>query len=140
MGLYLCVFAEDDADEDLDGVEMGGYDDFGDFRRAVAEQLEGGRWGSRFPTLMNHPDSAGDWTAADCTLLIEELSTIRAELAALPAPPYQPGWQAEAAKEAGHQPGDHATFFIDPDGEVLIDRLLDLGRLAIGADRSISFM
>ena len=43
MGLYLCVFASSDLDEEVDGVEVGSYDDFHTLRTAIAEQLEGGR-------------------------------------------------------------------------------------------------
>lgn len=43
MGLYLCVFAAGDHDEDMEGVEIGGYDDFGDFRDTIADKLEEGR-------------------------------------------------------------------------------------------------
>lgn len=64
MGLYLCIFAGDDGDEELDGVEVGGYDDFGEFPDLIARLLEGGTWASRFPVLMTHPDSHGDWGPA----------------------------------------------------------------------------
>jgi hypothetical protein len=33
MGLYLCVFADAATDEELEGVEVGGYDDFDLFVR-----------------------------------------------------------------------------------------------------------
>ena len=40
MGLYLCVFASRQTDEEVAGVEVGGYDDFPAFRTAVADRLE----------------------------------------------------------------------------------------------------
>jgi hypothetical protein len=48
MGLYLCIFAGDDRDEELDdeelgAVDVGGYSDFGEFRDVIARLLEGGR-------------------------------------------------------------------------------------------------
>lgn len=89
---------------------------------------------------MTHPDSSGEWPAADCVLLVRELSRIRLELAALPAPPYPAGWQADVARRCGHRPGDHAALFIDVDGEVLLDRLVELARLAVDTGRPISFM
>ena len=46
MGLYLCIFAGDDGDEELDGMEVGGYDDFGEFRDLIARLLEDGTWKS----------------------------------------------------------------------------------------------
>ena len=39
MGLYLCVF---DEDEELEGVEVGSYSDFEFFRSSVTELLEQG--------------------------------------------------------------------------------------------------
>ena len=38
MGLYLCVF---DNDDELEGVEVGSYSDFDFFRSTVTELLEG---------------------------------------------------------------------------------------------------
>jgi hypothetical protein len=87
MGLYLCIFAGDDGDEELDGVEVGGYDDFGEFRDLIARLIERGTWASRFPVLMNHPDSQGEWGPAQASQLQRELTVIRAELAAMPALP-----------------------------------------------------
>ena len=48
MGLYLCVFEADDIDNELEGVEVGGYDDFGRLRETVSDRLEEGKWGSRW--------------------------------------------------------------------------------------------
>jgi hypothetical protein len=73
MSLYLCVFQ---ADAEVAAIEVGGYSDFGDFRDAVANDLEGGRRGSRFPILMNHADAEGQWPVEDLTALHAELSDI----------------------------------------------------------------
>lgn len=140
MGLYLCIFAGDDGDEELDGVEVGGYDDFGEFRDLIVRLLEGGTWASRFPVLMNHPDSQAEWGPAEAIRLQPELIVIRTELAAVPAPAYPDGWQAGVARQLGHQPGNYGTYFIDVDGELLLDRLIDLAKLSIQAGRPITFM
>jgi hypothetical protein len=140
MGLYLCVFAGDDGDEELDGVEAGGYDDFGELRDLIASRLEYGAWGSRFPVLMNHPDSQGEWAPAEASQLQRELTVIRAELTAIPAPAYPDGWQAKVARQAGHEPSHYGTYFIDVDGELLLDRLIGLAELATQAGRPITFM
>jgi len=140
MGLYLCVFAADDTDDELDGVEVGSYDDFAEFRQAVADRLEGGQWGSRFPVLMNHRDSDGEWTSADAVHLRQELQAIRSELAGIPAPPYPDGWQASVSRQIGHRPSHYGIYFIDADGEILLDRLMGLADLAIQTDRPITFM
>ena len=139
MGLYLCVFESDEADDDLGGVEMGGYDDFHAFRQTICDQLEGGTWGSRFPTLMGHADSSGAWSAQECRAVIDELRQIQAGLSGHPPLAYD-GWQAEAARLAGHNPQSLADFFIDVDGEPLIERLIDLANLAASTKRSITFM
>ncbi len=55
MGLYLCVFADEATDEELEGVEVGGYDDFNLLRHAVADRLEPAGWGSRFPFSCRTP-------------------------------------------------------------------------------------
>ena len=140
MGLYLCIFAGDDGDEELDGVEVGGYDDFGEFRDLIARQLETGTWGNRFPVLMNHPDSQGEWGPAQASQLQRELTVIRAELAAIPAPAYPDGWQRRVGTQLGHQPSNYGTYFIDVDGALLLDRLIDLAELSIQTGRPITFM
>jgi len=140
MGLYLCIFADDSSDEELDGVEVGGYDDFDELRDLIARLLEGGTWASRFPVLMNHPDSDGEWGPAQARQLQRELTVIRTELAAIPAPAYPDGWQANVARQFGHQPGNYSTYFIDIDGELLLDRLIALAGLSIQTGRPITFM
>jgi immunity protein 70 of polymorphic toxin system len=140
MGLYLCVFSSDDRDDDLDGIEVGSYDDFGTFRDEVHGRLEAGEnWGALFPTLLEHSDCDGEWTVDECRTLGDELATIRWAFAAMDPPAYS-GWQAEAAEHAGHRPANFAEYFIDIDGEILLDRMSDLAQLAIEAGRPITFM
>jgi hypothetical protein len=140
MGLYLCVFASDESDEDLGGVEVGTYADFGTFRDQIHRRLElGADRGTRFPVLLQHSDSEGEWTVDECGALRDELATIRTELAAIDPPAYG-GWQAEAAEHAGHRPTNYSEYFIDVDGEILLDRIADLVRLAVKTQRPIIFM
>jgi hypothetical protein len=140
MGLYLCVFASEDADDELDGVEVGGYDDFDEFRNLVASRLEGGARGSRFPVLMNDSDPQWEWGPAEASQVARELTVIRTELTAIPAPAYPDGWQANVARDLGHQPGNYGTYFIDVDGQSLIDRLIGLAELSVQTSCPISFM
>jgi hypothetical protein len=121
MGLYLCVFSDD---EEIEGVEVGGYDDFAVFRDAVCAELEGGKRGSRFPHLQLHSDCDGAWDVQVLPELGGELRTIRAELEVLPAKPYAAEWQIRAAQEHGLVPSSRLDSFIDVDGELLVDRLL----------------
>jgi Immunity protein 70 len=129
MGLYLCVFAADGLDEELEGVEVGYYDDFDRFRRAV-NLLEPDGWGSRFPALMLHEDSDGSWSPDEATALEMELLTIATELEKLPPQGFAAGWQADVARRLGLVPGSLRDCFIDVDGEPLIDRMVELARLA----------
>ena len=141
MSLYLCVFRSDDADDEVDGVDVGGYQDYHDFRRFVSAELEHGRSGSRFPTLMDQPDCDTEWTAAQCVDLRAELATIRAELELLDAPGYVEGsWQAAVAEEPDLAPRSRAEWFIDIDGESLLARVSRLAELAVELGRPISFM
>jgi hypothetical protein len=72
--------------------------------------------------------------------LREELQTIRSQLACIPAPPYPDGWQASVSRQIGHRPAHYGLYFIDVDGEILLDRLMGLAELAIQTDRPITFM
>jgi len=136
VGLYLCVF---DNDEELEGVEVGSYSDFGEFRSSVEQLLESGLWGSRFPTLMMHWDSDGEWTAPDCQLLRQELTTIAAELAQLPGVEFRSEWQQQLGNSLGLRPASLCESFIDVDGEPLLIRLIQLCDLAIERQLPILF-
>ena len=127
MGLYLCVFRSDEVDDEVDGVEVGSYDDFHDFRLAVAQGLENGQWGSRFPVLMLHHDSDGEWTPGEAVALAGELQVIETEFAALPARGFVAGsWQAKVAGSLGLAPKTLRESFIDVDGELLVERIREL--------------
>ena len=141
MGLYLCVFADDESDVDLEGVEVGGYDDFDSFRELVAVHVEQGVWGSQCPTLMNHVDSSGTWTVEECVRLRSELVQIADVLARVPAPGYTRGtWQQSTAKALGIEPVTLRDWVFDVDGEPLVHRLIELVDCALAAHRPIHFM
>ncbi len=129
MGLYLAIFASD-ADDEIDGVEVGAYDDFHTFRVAVHERLESGDWGSRYPTLMNHDDAGGIWTPDEAHTLARELDEIRQAFRSLPAVDFADGWQHEVASSRNPLPASLHESFFDVDGEPLLDRLIDLAQLA----------
>lgn len=126
MGLYLCVF---DGDEELDGVEVGAYADFGRLRDVVAG-VEDGPYGSRYPRLLLHSDSDGEWSAAECAELEVELRDISACLRKLPPRPFEAEWQQEVARSFGLSPQSLYDCFIDVDGEPLLERLIGLCQLA----------
>jgi hypothetical protein len=134
------VFASPNDDEEIDGVEVGSYDDFHALRTTVAERLDGGRSASRFPVLMSHSDSDGEWSPQEAVELGVELRTIEEELAVLPAEGFPEGsWQAGVAKTTGAVPASLAECFIDVDGEALFGRLLGLVELAVERGCPISF-
>lgn len=135
MSLYLCVF---DGDEELEGVEVGFYDDFGAFRQAVAATLEGGQPGSRFPTLMNHSEYEGTWGPAEAQILQDELLVIGNEMIRLKPIGLSPA-QQEIAASAGLRPGNLLECFFDVDGAPLIPRLIALCEIARRSQRPILF-
>lgn len=127
MGLYLCVFEDD---EELDGVEVGLYADFGVLRDYVTRELEAGKVGSRFPTFIVHSDSDGEWSATECERLRDELVVIAMELKTRPVVDFNSEWQRDVAKSIGHKPRNALESFIDVDGKLLIERLRDLADFA----------
>jgi hypothetical protein len=136
MSLYLCVFEDD---EELDGVDVGAYSDFGDFRKAVIRELECGKAGSRFPTLIRHSDCDGEWNLDDCSKLESELEIVSAELKQRPPRDFFADWQKNVAKKLDLHSATFYDCFIDVDGEPLLERLLSLVRLARRRELPILF-
>lgn len=137
MGLYLCVF---DGDNELDGVEVGSYSDYGDFLDTISTKLEGGAPGTRFPTLILHSDCDGEWSSREASVLAQELIIIERELRELePRAIPEDSWQSEVARIMGLHPVTMEDTFFDVDGEPLIQRLIQLCRVAQRVDRPILF-
>ena len=136
MGLYLCIF---DLDQEIDGVDVGHYSDFGVFRQTVSAELEEEHAGARFPTLMLHSDCDGQWSVEQCRQLEGELNVIADAFRVLPPRAFSSEWQASLAKQLGLRPTSLADSFIDVDGEPLIERLIELASLAKDRDLPILF-
>jgi hypothetical protein len=136
MGLYLCIF---DGDDELDGVEVGSYADFGTFRSAVTTHVEGGVEGSRCPTLILHSDCDGEWPPEESALLQVELTVITQKFMELPPEPLGDGWKPEVAKNFGLHPSNLYDCFFDVDGEPLLDRLMGLAQLSVERNLPIVF-
>lgn len=136
MGLYLCIFEDG---EEVEGVEIGSYADFDFFRNCVTDVLEGGKAGSKFPTLIEHSDCDGEWTPSECLMLREELTNISEAFKQLPAVGFQADWQKQVAKSLGLKPTSLYESFIDVDGEPLLERMLYLCQVSIERQQPILF-
>ncbi len=135
MGLYLAVFRDE---EELDGVEVGSYDDFERFRD-VARSVDG-RILRRFGTLRINVSPTTAWSPRAAARLASELTRLGDALRALPPRPFPEGsWQAEVAAERGLRPQTLYDCFFDVDGAPLVERLLVLCRLSIEARQPILF-
>ncbi|AEF99542.1 Imm70 family immunity protein [Methylomonas methanica] len=128
MGLYLCVF---DGDEEVDGVEVGPYADFNELRNYIIHELELGQAGIKFPTFINHSDSDGEWSVADCVKLNAELSEIVLMMKTKPPVPFVSEWQSSIAKSTGLVPKTAYESFIDVDGELVLKRIGHLVDVAL---------
>jgi hypothetical protein len=120
-------------------VEVGSYTDFDCFRTTVTEVLEAGLGGKKYPTLIIHSDSDGEWSAADSEALKKELHEISEHFRRLPAIEFASPWQASVAKLIGLKPKCLYDSFIDVDGEPLLERLNRLCDVAIQSNKPILF-
>jgi hypothetical protein len=136
MGLYLCVF---DGDDELDGVDVGSYSDFDFFRATILDQIEEGRVGARFPTLMLHSDCDGEWDPPACVALENELLAISDAFRKADPIGFTADWQRSVAKILALKPTTLYDCFIDVDGEPLLERLIGLCRLANERGQPILF-
>ncbi len=135
MGLYLCVFRDE---EELDGVEVGSYDDFERFRD-VARSVDG-RVFRRFGTLRTNVSPTTSWSPKAAARLATELTRLGEELRRMAPRPFPPGsWQAEVARERGLQPATHYDCFFDADGAPLVERLVGLCRVSVESRQPILF-
>jgi hypothetical protein len=125
MGLYLCIVKDD---EELEGVEVGSYKDFGDFRDAVVASVENGDRGSVCPVLETHHDSDGEWSPDEAMALLSELDIIEKKFTDCLAIELNSPWKKDVAKLFGIVPKNLFDCFFDVDGEPLVMRLRTLAR------------
>jgi hypothetical protein len=136
MGLYLCVFKED---EELEGVEVGSYADFNFFRDAVTATVEKGQAGSVCPRLVNHRDCDGAWSVEESAALLDELRAIEETLAQYPPVEFNSPWKKEVAQLFGVAPGNLLECFFDVDGEPLLQRMRDIAEASVKNSAPILF-
>jgi hypothetical protein len=137
MGLYLCVF--DDASNELEGVEVGSYEDFNFFRDTVIATNGNGNSSEAYPVLNTHSDSDGEWTSEDARNLLNELSQISEIMCRYPPVEFNSEWKKEVAKTIGIIPGNLLECFFDIDGEPLVERLGQLAQVSISTSQPIVF-
>jgi hypothetical protein len=136
MGLYLCIFKDDD---EIDGVEVGSYADFNWLRDYVVKFVELGKLGSKCPTFILHSDSDEEWSVDQCQQLALELDDIVNTLKTLPPVKFPSDWQNIVADSIGLVPCNAFESFIDVDGENLLERLQKLVRNALKHQLPILF-
>ena len=135
MGLYLCVFEEH---EELDGVDVGSYEDYAWLIDTVFARLEDRKPGLRYPNLVLHSDCDGLWEPKSCGELELELRDIAARFRSLPPIPFRATWQAAVASQVGLECRNLADCFIDVDGEPLLERMRALAQL--GSERGLPLL
>ena len=130
MTLYLCVF---DEKEEVAGLLVGHYSDFGCFRDAVASRLGS----DRFPLLLEHSDCDGAWEVGELRPLREELLALSEALAK--QPPFEPvdAFEHTAERRVGSR--NMLESFHSVDGRQLVGALLDLCDDAIRVGHPILF-
>jgi hypothetical protein len=125
VGLYLTIF---DGDEELDGVEVGSYEDFGAFRDSVTTVAENGNCGDVCPVLIYHSDCDGQWVAEDSAALLKELQIIEARFRNAPPIELNSDWKKEVARTHGLRLVSLYDCFFDIDGEPLVERIRGLAQ------------
>jgi hypothetical protein len=131
MGLYLCIF--DGEDDELAGFQVGHYSDFGFFRDTIARHLDP----LRYPTLMEHSDSDGKWSATELPGLKQELVEIADRFKKL-----LPEEPVSAFEHTAHCRADASSLYDcyhSVDEENLFEALIGLCDVGIEAKKPISF-
>ena len=147
MGLYLCIF--DQNEEDICGVEVGLYSYFEEFRNLISKYTNKGvvskvfkrknKFSLPMTTLLNHSDCDGSWTVDECAQLKLELQEIKQVFTNEPPDLSIVKLKQDIFKFYGIKPENLFECFIDSDCEFLIDRLIGLCDLAIQMNRPIMF-
>jgi hypothetical protein len=130
MSLYLTIF---DGAEEMAGWVLGHYSDFGYFRDKVAEVLDA----RRYPRLMTHSDSDGEWSVDAIADLQRELQSIGDRFKELPPEYIDGAFEHTVEYRSGAQ--SLSDCFHNVDGENLFEALLDLCGEALRLQRPILF-
>lgn len=138
MGAIRLFLRDEDGndEEELGCVETETVDDFYYFRDSIHAALEGGDFGSRFPTFLKRfePD---EWKADEIERLHGELATIAEAFRKMPPKPFDSNW-ASKLERSGRQCGSLYEVFVDAEGQPLLGRLIELCSAALKAQKSIA--
>lgn len=123
--MEFCILSGDSV---IETVSTGSVDDFYYFRDSIHSALEEGEFGSKFPIFMRRfePDK---WQVEEIGLLQRELKTIAEAFKKLPPEPLDSHWKSRAAC-SGARYANLYEVFVDADGEPLLERLINLCRVA----------
>ncbi len=132
MGLYLCIFTEDQEDE-LGACDVGHYSDFGYFRDTIARHMRA----AEFPVLMAHSDCDGDWAVEELPALVRELETIAARFRTIS--PEEPKGAFDHAAEYRADAKSLYECFHEVNGQNLFEALIALCKQGINSQRPITF-
>ena len=137
MGLYLVIF--DEFDEEVEGVEVGRYKDFSIFSEHIELVYGRAKAESEFPSIFLHSVSDGEWTSIESKKLLIELNIIKNDFKKKPPITFNNGWQDDLRINYGLPNNNLYESFIDIDGELLIDRLIELAEISIKVNSPILF-
>lgn len=129
----------DASGREIEGVDIGSYEDFNVFREAVAATLEKGKMGEICPVLNTHSDCDGEWTPEDAKGLLLELDRIQEALRQYPAVQLNSEWKRQVFQAEGLKRQTLLDSFFDIDGELLVERLRDLAKASVASNQPILF-
>jgi hypothetical protein len=131
MGLYLCIFTEDE--DEIGSCDVGHYSDFGCFRDTIARHMKM----TDFPVLMTHSDCDGEWSVEQLPTLVRELEAIATRFRTLP--PEEPKGAFEHTAEYRANATSLYDCFHEVNGQNLFEALILLCKQGINSQRPITF-
>jgi hypothetical protein len=117
MSLYLTIF---DGEEEVAGWVLGHYSDFGAFRDKIAAVTDS----TRYPLLMSHSDSDGEWSASELAALRHEIESVAEIFKRRPAEDLLDAF--EHTREYREGAATLYECFHNVDGENLFEALISL--------------
>lgn len=123
--MEFCILS---GDRELETVSTTTYDDFYYFRDSIHYALEEGEFGSKFPIFMCRFEPS-EWKVEELAALQHELEAIAEAFKKLPPQPLDSHWGGRVADSRARYSNLYEVF-VDADGEPLLERLINLCRVA----------